>query len=82
LSRLVEEGALAPVSKPGEGIIDLFCGFETGLRPSSTSGESSASVLSRLVEEGALAPVSKPGEGIIDLFCGFETGLRPSSTIG
>jgi hypothetical protein len=38
LSRLVEEGALAPVSKPGERIIDLLRGFETGLRPSSTSG--------------------------------------------
>ena len=28
---LVEEGALAPVSKPGDGRVDLLRGFVTGL---------------------------------------------------
>ena len=35
---LVEEGALAPVTRPGDGIADRLRGFVTGLRPSSTSG--------------------------------------------
>ena len=35
---LVEEGALAPVTKPGDLTADPVRGFVTGLRPSSTSG--------------------------------------------
>jgi predicted NAD/FAD-binding protein/DUF1365 family protein len=35
---LVEEGALAPVTRPGETAADLSRGLVTGLRPSSTSG--------------------------------------------
>jgi predicted NAD/FAD-binding protein/DUF1365 family protein len=35
---LVEEGALAPVTRPGETAADLSRGLATGLRPSSTSG--------------------------------------------
>ena len=35
---LVEEGAPAPVTKPGETDAFPFRGFVTGLRPSSTNG--------------------------------------------
>jgi hypothetical protein len=35
---LVEEGALAPVTRPGETSTDRLRGLVTGLRPSSTSG--------------------------------------------
>ena len=64
---LVEEGALAPVTRPVDGVPGLV----TGLRPSSTSdadrpsstSEEAASPAGPLVEEGALAPVTKPGSG-------------------
>ena len=81
---LVEEGALAPVTRPGERSADGARFRDGPRRPSSTSGRwsrkggpwSSAS----LVEEGALAPVTRPGERSADLVRGFVTGLRPSST--
>jgi hypothetical protein len=56
---VVEEGALAPVSKPGEARAHVGV----------VSGRSQSDLLNHrmhrtppLVEEGALAPVSKPGE--------------------
>ena len=39
---MVEEGALAPVTKPGETDAFPFRGFVTGLRPSSTNGHTLA----------------------------------------
>ena len=69
----VEEGALAPVTKPADGPAALL----THEPPPVEEG-----ALPPLVEEGALAPVTKPGDGTRSPLHprGFVTGLRSTST--
>ena len=84
---VVEEGALAPVTRPHKSFTDLSPGFVTGLSSllnqrewgSGQAREEAEPVdealgrnpLSTSVEEGALAPVTRPHKSFTDLSPGF-----------